>query len=64
MQKGLPINEGKGVKFYDVPTEQMWGIEVVVEDLYGNLFVWFNGLKVKKRKSLTQPRNLAINQGD
>lgn len=28
----------KGVKFFDEPTEQAWGIEVVFEDLYGNLF--------------------------
>jgi Lactoylglutathione lyase and related lyases len=28
----------KGVKFYDEPTEQLWGTEVVFEDLYGNLF--------------------------
>ncbi|HLN89178.1 MAG TPA: glyoxalase, partial [Candidatus Binatia bacterium] len=26
-----------GVKFHDEPTEQMWGIEAVFEDLYGNL---------------------------
>ncbi len=30
--------EEKGVKFYGKPTQQMWGIEVVFEDLYGNLF--------------------------
>jgi len=28
----------KGVKFYGEPTEQAWGIEVVFEDLYGNLY--------------------------
>lgn len=28
----------KGVKFYGKPTEQMWGIDVVFEDLYGNLY--------------------------
>ncbi|MGD0449544.1 MAG: VOC family protein [Candidatus Bathyarchaeia archaeon] len=28
----------KGVKFYGRPTQQMWGIEVVFEDLYGNLY--------------------------
>ena len=28
----------KGVKFYGEPTEQPYGIEVVFEDLYGNLF--------------------------
>jgi catechol 2,3-dioxygenase-like lactoylglutathione lyase family enzyme len=30
--------KSKGVKFFDEPTEQAWGIEVVFEDLYGNLF--------------------------
>ena len=30
--------KAKGVKFYGEPTEQMWGIEVVFEDLYGNLY--------------------------
>jgi hypothetical protein len=29
----------KGVKFYGEPTKQMWGIEVVLEDLYGNLTI-------------------------
>ena len=28
----------KGVKFYGEPTEHAWGVEVVFEDLYGNLF--------------------------
>jgi uncharacterized glyoxalase superfamily protein PhnB len=28
----------KGVKFYGEPTNQMWGVEVVFEDLYGNLY--------------------------
>lgn len=28
----------RGVKFYGEPTEQTWGIEVVFEDLYGNLY--------------------------
>jgi uncharacterized glyoxalase superfamily protein PhnB len=28
----------KGVKFYGEPKEQMWGTEVVFEDLYGNLY--------------------------
>ena len=28
----------KGVKFYGEPTEQAWGVEVVFEDLYGNLY--------------------------
>jgi catechol 2,3-dioxygenase-like lactoylglutathione lyase family enzyme len=30
--------KSKGVKFHGEPTKQMWGIEVVFEDLYGNLF--------------------------
>ena len=30
--------KAKGVKFYGEPTEQPYGIEVVFEDLYGNLF--------------------------
>ncbi len=30
--------KAKGVKFYGEPKEQAWGIEVVFEDLYGNLF--------------------------
>ena len=30
--------KARGVKFYGEPTKQMWGIEVVFEDLYGNLF--------------------------
>ncbi len=30
--------KAKGVKFYGEPTKQMWGIEVVFEDLYGNLY--------------------------
>jgi hypothetical protein len=28
--------KARGVKFYDEPTEQAWGVEVVFEDLYGN----------------------------
>jgi catechol 2,3-dioxygenase-like lactoylglutathione lyase family enzyme len=30
--------KAKGVKFYGEPTEQSYGVEVVFEDLYGNLF--------------------------
>ncbi len=30
--------KAKGIKFSGEPTEQPWGIEVVFEDLYGNLF--------------------------
>jgi catechol 2,3-dioxygenase-like lactoylglutathione lyase family enzyme len=32
------IMKEKGVKFYGEPTDQMWGVEVVFEDLYGNLY--------------------------
>lgn len=32
------ILKAKGVKFYGEPTKQMWGKEVVFEDLYGNLY--------------------------
>ena len=28
----------KGVKFYGKPEVQSWGVDVVLEDLYGNLF--------------------------
>ena len=28
----------RGVKFYGEPTDQMWGVEVVFEDLYRNLY--------------------------
>jgi catechol 2,3-dioxygenase-like lactoylglutathione lyase family enzyme len=30
--------KAKGIKFYGEPTKQMWGTEVVFEDLYGNLY--------------------------
>jgi hypothetical protein len=30
--------KARGVKFYDEPAEQAWGVEVVFEDLYGNLY--------------------------
>jgi hypothetical protein len=30
--------KAKGVKFYGEPKKQTWGIEVVFEDLYGNLY--------------------------
>ncbi len=30
--------KAKGVKFYGVPTQQMYGVDVVFEDLYGNLY--------------------------
>jgi len=30
--------KSKGVKFFGEPTDQAWGIEVVFEDLYGNLY--------------------------
>ena len=37
-ERDFKILSAKGVKFYGEPTRQMWGIEVVFEDLYGNLF--------------------------
>jgi catechol 2,3-dioxygenase-like lactoylglutathione lyase family enzyme len=30
--------KAKGVKFYGKPEVQSWGVDVVLEDLYGNLF--------------------------
>jgi catechol 2,3-dioxygenase-like lactoylglutathione lyase family enzyme len=30
--------KAKGVTFHGEPTEQAWGVEVVFEDLYGNLY--------------------------
>ena len=30
--------KSEGVTFYGEPTEQAWGVEVVFEDLYGNLY--------------------------
>jgi hypothetical protein len=30
--------KAKGVKFYGKPKVQAWGVDVVFEDLYGNLF--------------------------
>ena len=30
--------KAKGVKFFGEPRKQMWGTEVVFEDIYGNLF--------------------------
>jgi catechol 2,3-dioxygenase-like lactoylglutathione lyase family enzyme len=30
--------KAKGVKFYGKPELQSWGVDVVLEDLYGNLF--------------------------
>jgi len=30
--------KAKGVTFYGEPTEQAWGVEAVLEDLYGNLY--------------------------
>jgi len=37
-KRDYELMKAKGVKFFDEPTEQVWGIEVVFEDLYGNLF--------------------------
>ena len=30
--------KAKGIKFYGEPTKQMYGVDVVFEDLYGNLY--------------------------
>jgi hypothetical protein len=30
--------KAKGIKFYGKPQVQSWGFDVVLEDLYGNLF--------------------------
>ena len=37
-QRDYNAMKAKGVKFYGEPTKQTYGIEVVFEDLYGNLF--------------------------
>ena len=37
-ERDYRIMKAKGVKFYGEPTKQMWGTEVVFEDLYGNLY--------------------------
>jgi len=37
-RRDYKIMKVKGVKFYGEPAEQPYGIEVVFEDLYGNLF--------------------------
>ena len=36
-QRDYTAMKAKGVKFYGEPTEQPYGVEVVFEDLYGNL---------------------------
>ena len=36
-QRDYNAMKAKGVKFYGEPTEQPYGVEVVFEDLYGNL---------------------------
>ncbi len=37
-RRDYKVMKAKGVKFYGEPTEQPYGVEVVFEDLYGNLF--------------------------
>jgi len=32
------VMKAKGIKFYGKPEMRDWGVEVVFEDLYGNLF--------------------------
>ena len=36
-KRDYKIMKAKGVKFFDEPTDQAWGIEVVFADIYGNL---------------------------
>jgi catechol 2,3-dioxygenase-like lactoylglutathione lyase family enzyme len=45
--------KAKGVTFYGEPTKQMWGIEVVFEDLYGNLYDLVQRSSESYGKSLT-----------
>jgi catechol 2,3-dioxygenase-like lactoylglutathione lyase family enzyme len=37
-RKEFKALKAKGVKFYGKPELQAWGVDVVLEDLYGNLF--------------------------
>lgn len=37
-RKEYKAMKAKGVKFYGKPEVQAWGIDVVLEDLYGNLY--------------------------
>jgi catechol 2,3-dioxygenase-like lactoylglutathione lyase family enzyme len=37
-KRDFQVLKERGVKFHGEPTEQMWGIEVVFEDIYGNLY--------------------------
>ena len=37
-KRDYEVMKAKGVKFYGEPTKQMYGIDVVFEDLYGNLY--------------------------
>lgn len=37
-KRDFEVMKAKGVKFYGEPKEQAWGVEVVFEDLYGNLY--------------------------
>ncbi len=36
-RKEYKVLKAKGVKFYGKPEVQQWGVDVVLEDLYGNL---------------------------
>jgi len=36
-RKEYKVMKAKGVKFYGKPEGQIWGIDVVLEDIYGNL---------------------------
>ena len=37
-RKEFKALKAKGVKFYGKPELQSWGVDVVLEDIYGNLF--------------------------
>ena len=37
-RRDYKVMKAKGVKFSGEPKEEQWGMEVVFEDLYGNLF--------------------------
>jgi catechol 2,3-dioxygenase-like lactoylglutathione lyase family enzyme len=37
-RKEFKALKAKGIKFYGKPEVQAWGVDVVLEDLYGNLF--------------------------
>ncbi len=46
-ERDFQVMKQQGIKFYGEPTEEMWGTEVIFEDLYGNLY------DLVQRKSLS-----------